>query len=66
MKVAGYNDSVFINCPFDDDYVPMLRAIIYTVYRCGFSPKTALDEDDGLDNRLGKIIRKIRNSRFYS
>ncbi|HTI92179.1 MAG TPA: hypothetical protein VL727_16410 [Puia sp.] len=38
MKVAGYNDSVFINCPFDDEYVPILRAIIYTVYRCGFSP----------------------------
>ncbi len=64
MKVAGYNDSVFINCPFDDEYVPILRAIIYTVYRCGFSPKTALDEDDGLDNRLGKIIRKIRDSRY--
>jgi len=64
MKVAGYNDSVFINCPFDDEYVPILRAIIYTVYRCGFSPKTALDEDDGLDYRLGKIIRKIRDSRY--
>ena len=64
MKVAGYNDSVFINCPFDDQYVPILRAIVYTVYRCGFFPKTALDEDDGLDNRLSKIIRKIRDSRY--
>lgn len=64
MKVAGYNDSVFINCPFDDEYVPILRGIIYTVYRCGFFPKTALDEDDGLDNRLSKIIRKIKESRY--
>jgi hypothetical protein len=23
MKVAGYNDSVFINCPFDDAYTPL-------------------------------------------
>lgn len=64
MKVAGYNDSVFINCPFDEQYVPVLRAIVYTVYRCGFFPKTALDEDDGSDNRLNKIIRKIRDSRY--
>ncbi|HXB09644.1 MAG TPA: hypothetical protein VNW04_21105 [Puia sp.] len=64
MKVADYNDSVFINCPFDEQYVPMLRAIVYTVYRCGFFPKTALDEDDGSDNRLTKIIRKIRDSRY--
>lgn len=64
MKVAGYNDSVFINCPFDDQYVPMLRAIVYAIYRCGFFPKTALDEDDGLDNRLSKIIRKIKDSRY--
>jgi len=64
MKVAGYNDSVFINCPFDDQYSPILRAIVYTVYRCGFFPKTALDEDDGLDNRLSKIIRKIKDCRY--
>lgn len=64
MKVAGYNDSVFINCPFDDEYVPIFRAIIYTIYRCGFFPKTAMDEDDGLDNRLNKIIRKIKDSRY--
>lgn len=64
MKVAGYNYSVFINCPFDDQYVPILRAIVYTVYRCGFLAKTALDEDDGSDNRLSKIIRKIRDSRY--
>ena len=64
MKVAGYNDSVFINCPFDADYVPILRAIVYTVYRCGFFPKTALDEDDGLDNRLSKIVRQIKDSKY--
>jgi hypothetical protein len=64
MRVAGYNYSVFINCPFDDQYVPILRAILYTVYRCGFLPKTALDEDDGSDNRLSKIIRKIKDCRY--
>jgi len=50
-----YNDSVFINCPFDTDYQPKLEAITFAVYRCGFYPESALSEDNALDNRLTKI-----------
>jgi hypothetical protein len=64
MSRPNYNNSVFINCPFDDDYKPILRAIIYTIYRCGFYPQTALDEDDGTELRLLKILRKIKNCRY--
>jgi hypothetical protein len=64
MKAPGYNDSVFINCPFDDEYKPILWAVIYTVYRCGFYPMTALDEDDGTDYRLDKIVRMIKMCRY--
>lgn len=64
MRTPGYNDSVFINCPFDDDYKPILRAIVYTIYRCGFFPQTALDEDDGTEIRLLKIFRKMKGCRY--
>lgn len=64
MSSPTYNDSVFINCPFDDDYKPILRAIVYAIYCCGFYPQSALDEDDGTDLRLLKIIRKIKSCRF--
>jgi len=64
MRKPGYSDSVFINCPFDDQYQPILRAILYTIYRCGFFPRTALDEDNGTDYRLDKIIRKVRECRY--
>ena len=64
MDRPGYSDSVFINCPFDEDYNPILQAIVYAVYRCGFFPKTALDEDDGTENRLNKIIRLIKDCRY--
>jgi hypothetical protein len=64
MRPAGFNDSVFINCPFDVLYNPMLQAIVFAVYRCGFFPVTALDEDDGTENRLLKIIRLIKNCRY--
>jgi hypothetical protein len=64
MFKPTFNDSVFINCPFDDDYKPILRAIVYAIYRCGFFPQTALDEDDGTELRLLKIIRKMRACRY--
>lgn len=64
MQVPKYDDSVFINCPFDKQYQPILQAIIYSVYRCGFYPRTAMEEDDGLENRLHKIMRIIRLCKY--
>jgi hypothetical protein len=64
MQIAGYHDSVFINCPFDDDYMPILRAITFTVYRCGFLPRTALEEDNASHYRLNKIIGIIKDCRY--
>lgn len=64
MQTAGYNDSIFINCPFDEDYAPLLRAIVFTVYSCGFLPITALGEDNALDNRLYKIEACIEKCRY--
>jgi hypothetical protein len=59
-----YNDSVFINCPFDKEYLPLLQAIVYTVYRCGFHPQSALGDDNALVNRLSKIEHYIENCRY--
>ncbi len=64
MITASYNDSIFINCPFDDDYAPLLRALVYTIYRCGFAPRSALEEDDGLDIRVDKIARLIDKCKY--
>lgn len=64
IQPAGYNDSIFVNCPFDAEYSPIFRAIIFVIYRCGFWPKSALEEDNALDYRLDKIIRIIEGCRF--
>ena len=64
MISGKFNDSIFINCPFDEDYSPLLRSIVFTVYRCGFLPITALGEDNGLENRLLKIQNCIENCRY--
>ena len=50
---------VFINCPFDAEFVPLFRAMVFTVLACGHEPRCALEEDDGLEIRLHKIMRLI-------
>jgi len=64
MSAPNYEDQVFINCPFDEKYFPVFRAVIFAVYRCGFYPNTALNIKNGLKNRLHKIEESIENSKY--
>lgn len=61
MTAASDNQkSVFINCPFDGAYTPLFHAIVFTVVRCGFRPRCALEVNDSADVRIEKIARIIR------
>ncbi|MEO7027339.1 MAG: hypothetical protein ABI056_07270 [Caulobacteraceae bacterium] len=51
--------SVFINCPFDEPFRPILRAIVFTVIVSGYHPRSALDATDGAEVRLGRIAAMI-------
>jgi hypothetical protein len=62
--IKSFSNSVFINCPFDDGYKDILYAIIFAVYKCGFAPRSALEEDNALNNRLSKIETIIEKCRF--
>ncbi|MCB9233776.1 MAG: hypothetical protein H6581_19120 [Bacteroidia bacterium] len=65
MKLQGsYSDNVFINCPFDLAYKPLLEAIVFAVIDCGFHARTALEFDNSAQNRLDKILRIIGSSQF--
>lgn len=67
MKIAieGYNDNIFINCPYDKDkYTPILQAVIFCLFRCGITPRMPLEEDNALENRLGKIEKCIEECRY--
>lgn len=56
---ANYQRSVFINCPFDEGYAPLLRAIVFAVVDCGFAPRCALERSDASEIRIQKIYRVI-------
>lgn len=55
---------VFINCPFDVHYKDLFEAIIFVVLDCGFTPRCALEIDDGSQIRIEKIFNIISECRF--
>jgi|SRR5215213_2617712 len=59
-----YEESVFLNCPFDSDYQRLFRALVFVIQDCGFTPRCALEADDGSEVRIGKIQRIIEESRY--
>ncbi|SOD04123.1 hypothetical protein SAMN05216486_12510 [bacterium JGI 053] len=61
MAVA---ESIFINCPFDAEYQPLFRALVFAVHDCGFLPRSALERDDGSEVRIDKLRRIIGESPF--
>jgi hypothetical protein len=55
---------VFINCPFDPGYRPILNAIVFAVFDLGFVARCALEEEDTGEFRLSKIERIIEECRY--
>lgn len=59
-----YDRSVFINCPFDTDYLPLFRAIVFAVIECGLVPRCAQEAYDAGQVRIEKITGIIRDCRW--
>jgi hypothetical protein len=55
---------VFINCPFDTDFLPRFQALVFAVRACGFRVRCALEMDDGGETRIDKLYRIIDESRY--
>lgn len=57
-------DDVFINCPFDSDYKLIFQALVFTVFACGFRPRSARELDDGGQTRIDKLYNLIEECRY--
>lgn len=57
-------DDVFINCPFDSGYAPTFRALIFTIFACGFRPRSARELDDAGQTRIDKLYNLIDDCRY--
>lgn len=60
----GFGRNVFINCPFDADYLPLAQILVFSVLRCGFQPRIATERSDSGEIRVEKIRELIQSSRF--
>lgn len=59
-----FENNVFVNCPFDDGYRPLLRPLLFTIVYLGLKPRIALEAMDAGQARLDKIVRLIKESKF--
>jgi hypothetical protein len=55
---------VFINCPFDEDFAPILQAMAFCVVYLGFFPRLAPENSDNAAARLDKIAELIKGSKY--
>ncbi len=60
----GFNDNVFVNCPFDDEYLHLLRPLLFTIFYLGFRPRISLETLDSGAPRIEKIVELIRSSKY--
>lgn len=60
----NYDENVFVNCPFDKNYLPILESITFAIHDCGFIARSALEYDDGCEVRIRKIQEIIRFCRY--
>ena len=61
---AGFDHSVFVNCPYDNQFKPLLRPLLFCLVFAGLSPRLALERRDSGELRLNKIVELIRNSKY--
>ena len=58
-RAIPYDRQVFLNCPFDDAYSPLLRAAVFTLHACGFTARIALENTGSESARLDRLVQII-------
>lgn len=61
---SDYHLNVFINCPFDEEYLPLFEAIIFAVQIAGFKPRCGLEASNAGQYRLSKLIGLIAECKY--
>lgn len=64
IAAPPFERSVFVNCPFDDEFAPLLQAIAFCITDLDFHPRIAPENANNAANRLDRIIELVRDSRY--
>jgi hypothetical protein len=55
---------VFVNCPYDAEYLPLLQAMVFTVHACGLVARLGMLEVGSQHLRLDTLVQLIASCRF--
>ncbi|MGI9174747.1 MAG: hypothetical protein ACR2GR_05470 [Rhodothermales bacterium] len=61
---SDFDNSVFVNCPFDSRYIKLLRPLLFVIIYFGHNPRIATETSDSGENRLSKICGLITSCRY--
>jgi len=62
--IDNFSNNVFINCPFDSDYIGLLRPLLFTIIYLGYNPRIASERSDSGEIRFQKICKLIEQSKI--
>lgn len=60
----AYNNSVFLNVPFDKSYERLFEAAIFAIHDCGFIARSAQEDEDSSMSRIEKIYQLIQECKY--
>lgn len=64
VEISDFTKNVFINCPFDATFVPLLRPLIFSILYLGYTPRIATERSDSGEVRIDKIRGLIEESKL--
>ena len=64
VQGRSFDKNVFINCPFDARYAPILQGILFCLIRFGLNPRIATERSDSGESRIDKILELVESSRY--
>lgn len=61
----SFEKSIFINCPFDNNYInDLLKPMLYLIIKNGYIPRLSLEISDSGEIRLEKITEIIKDCKY--
>lgn len=57
-------NAIFINCPFDSKYKPLLRVMLFAARFYGLEIKIASSDTDSKSNRLDRVIELMKDAKY--
>jgi len=64
VSVSTFETNVFVNCPYDDHFRPLLRPLLFTVLCAGLNPRMAAERLNSGETRFSKIVELVRESKY--